>query len=174
MTVRAWLSLGSNIDRENNIRSALVALEKAFGKLTVSPIYESEAVGFEGDPFLNLVVGVDTDRPSNEIAETLRLIEQAHGRRRDGGKFSARTLDIDLLTYGQQVSRAPGVSVPRDEITRYAFVLLPLSQVGGDELHPIEGVSYKALWDAFDKARQRLRVVDIGLNRDNGKKIPLS
>ena len=167
MTVRAWLSLGSNIDRERNIRSALIALENSFGQLIVSPVYESEAVGFEGDPFLNLVVGVDTDCPSNEVAETLRLIEQAHGRRRGGEKFSSRTLDIDLLTYGQQIIQAPGVSVPRDEITRYAFVLLPLSLVAGDELHPIEGVSYKALWNAFDKTQQRLRAVEIGL--DHGK-----
>lgn len=164
MTVRAWLSLGSNIDREKNIRSAIAALEKIFGKLLVSPVYESEAVGFDGDPFFNLVVGLDTGLSAEEVAERLRLIEQEHGRVREGGKFDARTLDIDLLTYGQQVIRAPGVAVPRDEITRYAFVLRPLSQLAGNELHPVEGVSYKALWDAFDKSQQRLWVVDLGLN----------
>jgi 2-amino-4-hydroxy-6-hydroxymethyldihydropteridine diphosphokinase len=166
MTVRVWLSLGSNIDREKNIRSAMAALEKAFGELVVSPIYESEAVGFDGDPFLNLVVGLDTDLPPTGIAATLRRIEQEHGRSRGAEKFVARTLDIDLLTYGQQVIRAPGVDVPRDEITRYAFVLRPLSQVAGNELHPVEGVSYQALWDAFDKSQQQLRAVDLGLNRD--------
>lgn len=67
MTVRAWLSLGSNIDREKNIRSAIAALEKVFGRLFVSPVYESEAVGFEGDPFLNLVVGLDTDLPRGRL-----------------------------------------------------------------------------------------------------------
>jgi len=164
MTVRAWLSLGSNIDREKNIRSALDALEAAFGRLLVSPVYESEAVGFAGDPFLNLVVGVDTDRSSSEVAATLRLIEQTHGRVRDGGKFSARTLDIDLLTYGQQVIHAAGVDVPRDEITRYAFVLRPLAKVAGNELHPVEGVSYQALWDQFDKSKQPLWAVDLGLD----------
>jgi len=164
MTVRAWLSLGSNIDREKNIRSAIVALERGFGKLLISPVYESEAVGFDGDPFFNLVVGVDTDRSSAEVAERLRQIEQEHGRVRDGGGFNARTLDIDLLTYGQQVIRASGVDVPRNEITRYAFVLRPLAQIAGNELHPVEGVSYQTLWNAFDKSQQRLWAVDLDLN----------
>jgi len=164
MTVRAWLSLGSNIDREKNIRSAIVALERRFGKLLISPVYESEAVGFDGDPFFNLVVGVDTDRSSAEVAERLRQIEQEHGRVRDGGGFNARTLDIDLLTYGQQVIRASGVDVPRNEITRYAFVLRPLAQIAGNELHPVEGVSYQTLWNAFDKSQQRLWAVDLDLN----------
>lgn len=164
MTVRAWLSLGSNIDRKNNIRSAVAALEKAFGELRVSPVYESESVGFDGDPFLNLVVGLDTDLSSQEVAKRLRLIEQQHGRIRDGRKFGARSLDIDLLTYGQQVIRESGVDVPRDEITRYAFVLLPLSQVAGNELHPLRGISYQALWEAFDKSQQRLWAVEMDLN----------
>lgn len=56
MRVRVWLSLGSNMDREHNIRSAITALEKVFGRLIISPVYESDAVGFTGDPFLNLVV----------------------------------------------------------------------------------------------------------------------
>ena len=164
MTVRAWLSLGSNIDREKNIRSAIAALEKVFGRLFVSPVYESEAVGFAGDPFLNLVVGLDTDLPPGEVAQRLRLIEREHGRVRSGSKFSPRTLDIDLLTYGQQIIHTPDVDVPRDEITRYAFVLRPLSQVAGNELHPVEGVSYQALWDAFDQSQQPLWTVDLGLN----------
>jgi len=164
MTVRIWLSIGSNIDRKKNIRSAIAALEAGFGRLVISPIYESEAVGFEGDHFLNLVVGLDTNHSLDEVAAALRRIEQAHGRVRDGAKFNARTLDIDLLTYGQQVIQTSTVEVPRKEITRYAFVLRPLSQVAGNELHPVEGVSYQALWEVFDKSKQRLWTVDLGLD----------
>ena len=161
MRVRVWLSLGSNMDREYNIRSAITALEKVFGRLIISPVYESDAVGFTGDPFLNLVVGVETDWTPQQLVALLRSIEHSHGRERSGEKFSARTLDIDLLTYGHQVLHAPGIDLPRKEITRYAFVLQPLAKVAGNELHPVLGVSYAALWRAFDKSRQSLREVEL-------------
>lgn len=164
MTVRVWLSLGSNIEPEANIRSAVAALKRRFGDLIVSPVYENEPVGFDGDPFLNLVVGFDTKQSAKALADILRQIEDEHGRVRDGNAFSPRTLDIDLLTYGQRVIHAPGMHLPRDEIKRYAFVLLPLSQVAGDELHPIDGVSYSRLWQQFDKSDQGLRAVELDLN----------
>lgn len=164
MTVRVWLSLGSNIEPEGNIRSAIAELKQRFGDLIISPVYESEPVGFDGAPFLNLVVGFDSMLSVAAIADLLRRIEHEHGRLRDGNAFAPRTLDIDLLTYGQQEIHTPGIDLPRDEIKRYAFVLLPLSQVAGDELHPIEGVSYRRLWQLFDEPGQRLRAVELNLN----------
>lgn len=163
MRTRVWLSLGSNIEPEKNIRSAVAALRQNFGELIVSPVYESEAVGFEGDSFLNLVVGLETERTARDLAERVRQIEHEHGRVRDGGKMSSRTLDIDLLTYGDQVVREPGIDLPRDEIKQYAFVLLPLSQVAAEELHPVEGVSYRELWERFDHSQQSMRVLDLDL-----------
>ena len=77
---RVWVSIGSNVDRERSIRGAVRLLRERFGPLLLSPVYESEAVGFDGDPFFNLVVGVDTDRSSAEVAERLLQIEQEHGR----------------------------------------------------------------------------------------------
>lgn len=154
--VRIWLSLGSNIDRERNIRAALHDLQAEFGPLRVSRVYESEAVGFSGDAFYNLVVGVDTDRPVSELIRLFRAIESAHGRTREGGGFASRTLDIDLLTYGEQVLELDGLHLPRDEITRYAFVLLPLSELAGDSRHPELGETYRELWRRFDSTSQRL------------------
>ncbi|PLX62686.1 2-amino-4-hydroxy-6-hydroxymethyldihydropteridine diphosphokinase [Sedimenticola selenatireducens] len=153
---RIWLSLGSNIDRERNIRAALHDLQAEFGTLLISRIYESEAVGFAGDAVYNLVVGVDTDRPVEELIRLFRAIESAHGRTREGGGFAARTLDIDLLTYGDQIIDMAGVHLPRDEITRYAFVLLPLSELAGESRHPELDETYGELWRRFDRASQRL------------------
>ena len=158
---RIWLSLGSNIDRERHILSALDELKKAFGKLIVSRVYESEAVGFEGPSFHNLVVGIDSDLSVTALKKRLHAMEVSHGRVRSGDCFASRTLDIDLLTYGDQRVDEAGVELPRDEITRYAFVLLPLSEVAGDERHPVIGKCYRELWESFDMTGQTLRPVEI-------------
>jgi 2-amino-4-hydroxy-6-hydroxymethyldihydropteridine diphosphokinase len=148
--------LGSNLDPERQISSALEALKGHFGELTVSPIYESEAVGFSGDNFHNLVVGMWTRLPVFDLVGSLRQIEAQHGRVRSAQKFSPRSLDVDLLTYGDRVIHEAGLQVPREEILRYAFVLLPLSQVAPDEVHPVTGQTYGELWAGFDATDQPL------------------
>ena len=153
---RVFLSLGSNIDRERHIRAALDALAQAFGALCLSPVYESEAVGFAGENFFNLVVGLDTDLTVGELAVRLRAIEERNARRRGGEKFSARTLDIDILTYGDAVGTLDGISLPRDEILKHAFVLRPLADLIPDERHPLAGRSYRELAAELDPDRQRL------------------
>ena len=155
---RAWISVGSNIERERNIRAAVQDLEAIFGELVVSPIYETEAVGFDGDAFFNLVVGVESDRSPAELHRLMREIEQRHGRTRGGKKFSSRTLDLDLLTYGDAVTDEGGRHLPRDEIMKYAFVLAPLADVAADELHPELGEDYGSLWQRYRAAdRDRLQ-----------------
>lgn len=158
---RVWVSIGSNIDRERNIRAALSDLRESFGELVVSPVYETQAVGFEGDAFFNLVVGFDSPLAPRELHAKLREIETRHGRKRSGGKISARTLDLDLLTYGDAVTDDGGKALPRDEILRYAFVLAPLADVAGAERHPALGETYRDLWQRFAKTnREPLRRLD--------------
>lgn len=164
---RVWLSLGSNIDREQNIRSAVATLRSHLGSLVVSRVYESAAVGFDGEPFYNLVVGAETDRSIDDLVRLFREIESAQGRVRDGSPgLASRTLDIDLLTYGDRVVKSGRVELPRDEITRYAFVLLPLSEVAGDEIHPTSGKSYGRLWREFDARGQELWPIEFGWDSD--------
>jgi len=157
---RVWLSIGSNIDRAVHIAGALRDLRAAFGPLIVSRVYASEAVGFKGDAFYNLVVGVESPLAPRDLNRVIRGIEDAHGRLRGGEKFSSRTLDIDLLTYDQQVIRAEGLVLPRDEILKYAFVLRPLAELAPGERHPLVRRSYAELWAAFAQASQPLEPVD--------------
>ena len=153
---RVWLSLGSNVDRERNIRAAVAQLGDMFGELVISPVYESEAVGFEGTPFFNLVVGIQTTLGIDEVVSRLHAIENNQGRVRGESRFISRTLDIDMLTYGSEIIEQGKTKLPRNEITRYAFVLRPLADVAGSEIHPITQRTYQALWADFDEADQSL------------------
>ena len=120
---RVYLGVGSNIERERYITAGLDALEVLFGTLALSPVYDSAAIGFQGQPFLNLVAGVDTELAVGDMAGRLRHIEYEHGRQPNATRFSARQLDIDILTYGDATGVIDGVELPRGEILENAFVL---------------------------------------------------
>lgn len=151
-----FVSIGSNINRTVNISGCLKALADNFGPLVLSPIYESEAVGFRGDNFYNLVAHFNTQLSVGALNVQLKAIEDDYGRERSGPKFSGRTLDIDILTYDDVVGEIDGVQLPRDEITKNAFVLLPMCDIAPDELHPELQVSYARLWFFYDKDLQKL------------------
>ena len=158
----AWvtLSLGSNLDPANHLKSCLDALLLNFRDLSLSSVFESEAVGFTGDNFLNMVVGFETDLELPDLSRLLKGIEDKHGRDRTQPRFSGRTLDIDILTYASLAGEFNGIRLPRAEITENAFVLWPLAQVSGKQQHPRLRQSYAELWAAFDKNRQKLWPVD--------------
>ncbi len=157
---QVYLSLGSNIDREHNIRSGLDALEAVFGELEISPVYESEAVGFDGDAFYNLVVGIRTAMTVAELTSCLKGMEKDHGRVRGEKKFASRTLDIDILTYGDAVGSIDGVQLPRDEILKHAFVLKPLVDLAPDGVHPETGEAYQEILKQSNFDAQKLWVVE--------------
>lgn len=155
-----YVSIGSNINRYQHITASLDALYRQFGELEVSPVYESEAVGFAGNHFLNLVVAFQCQLGVAELSAVLRGIEYDNGRRRDGPKFGPRTLDIDILTYDALVGAFDGVLLPRGEITENAFVLRPLRDIAAAGMHPQLQRSYAELWQAYDQASQKLWPVD--------------
>ena len=156
---RVYVSIGSNIDREQNIDAALRELAAAYQELEQSSVYESDAVGFDSAPFYNLVVGFRTDDSPHAIQDSLHAIENRHGRLRTAA-LSARTLDLDLLLYDDLVMSEGKLVLPRNDIDRYAFVLAPLAEIAGTALHPVTGISYAELWAAFDDSRQVLTRVD--------------
>ncbi|NOX76618.1 MAG: 2-amino-4-hydroxy-6-hydroxymethyldihydropteridine diphosphokinase [Gammaproteobacteria bacterium] len=156
---RVFVGIGSNIDREAMVRAAVAALHAQHGEVQLSSVYESEAVGFEGDAFFNLVAAYDTEQPVDAVIAALSAIEDQLGRQRTGERFASRTVDLDLLLYGDQLLTGQGYNIPRDEIPRYAFVLWPLAEIAPDQLHPALGQSYSRLWQAFDKKNQPLRPI---------------
>lgn len=154
--MKVYLGLGSNQRPDFHIRQALDALRQRFGALRVSPVYESAAVGFSGDNFLNLVVEVETALSVGELLQALRTIENQNGRNRSAPRFSGRTLDIDILLYGEAVGMVDGVKLPREEILENAFVLRPLADLAPDLVHPQVQVTMATLWQQYDKSRQSL------------------
>lgn len=156
---RVYVSIGSNINREQNIRRAIAELERYYGPLIVSTVYESPAVGFSGDDFYNLVVGFDTEDDVRGVVRCLQAIENNMGRNRQAPRFSSRIIDLDLLLYDDLIDDAEDVQVPRDDITEYAFVLAPLAEIAGQQRHPVTGERFSDLWRVFDKSQQPLQPI---------------
>jgi len=155
-----YISLGSNVDREYYVEAGLSALAKEYGQLALSSLFESEAVGFSGAAFYNLVIGITTCNSVESVAEQLRAIEFAHGRSADAKKYSPRTLDLDLLLFDDLICQYPA-QLPRDEITQNAFVLWPLAELAPKLMHPVLNISYQQLWQDYDKTSQNLRKVPL-------------
>lgn len=156
---RVFIGIGSNIDRERSVRAGVAELQRRYGEVLLSSVYESDAVGFDGDPFYNLVAGFDTDDDVEQVVSTLADIEDRHGRVRTDTRFAARTLDLDLLLYGDAIISNERFHVPRDEIPRYAFVLWPLAEIAPQLHHPESGETYAQMWEQFDKRNQSLRPI---------------
>jgi 2-amino-4-hydroxy-6-hydroxymethyldihydropteridine diphosphokinase len=143
-----FIGVGSNVDREANIRGAIQALSAIFGVVHYSPVYRTEAIGFAGDDFYNLVMSFVTERDLDEVATVLRQIEAQHGRHREEAKFAPRTLDLDLLLYGDTVGTYGKVVLPRPDILEYAFVIRPLADLAPEHRHPLLQRTYAELWRA--------------------------
>lgn len=152
-----FVSIGSNQDRERSLRLAVSKLNAAFHALRLSTLYETKAVGFEGDPFFNLVAGFFTDLPLEELVDRLREVETSCGRIRVEKRYGPRTMDIDVLTYGDHVSEDEAMEVPRSEMLSQAYILRPLAELAPESRHPVLGESYAALYErlALDESGMR-------------------
>jgi 2-amino-4-hydroxy-6-hydroxymethyldihydropteridine diphosphokinase len=161
-----FVGAGSNLDPEANLRGAIAELARAFGELDVSSVYRSRSLGFEGPDFLNLVIAFETDAPPAEVELRLHEIEHGLGRRRDGPRFSSRSIDLDLLMYGDQVIDEGRLVVPRPEVLDHPFVLKPLAELDGERLHPVLRRPLAELSKEIAVAPGAMEIVDIeGIGR---------
>lgn len=123
--MKFYLSLGSNINAEANIILAIEKLQKILENSEYSSVHQTKAEGFEGDDFLNLVVSGDTELSFEELNKKLKNIEDEAGRNRAAPKFSARTLDIDIVLQIEDEE----ILFESDEIEKYSFVSEPLKEL---------------------------------------------
>lgn len=150
---KIYISLGSNIDPVEHLTSGLKQLTRQLGPLVLSSVYESEAVGFDGTNFLNMVAAADTQMGIAELVALFKQIERDNGRLPGAKKFAPRTLDLDLLLYDDLVCDTP-IVLPRAEITENAFVLWPMAELAPSLVHPTTGQTYQSLWQAYNRPQK--------------------
>ena len=156
---RVFVSAGSNIDPRTNLEAACRGLEERYREIELSPLYQSPAAGFSGPDFLNLVVGFRTEEAPAEIIGQLAELEASAGRDRSAGKFSSRTLDLDLLLYGDRIDAR--FKLPHPDIERYAFVLKPLADLAPNVRHPMTRLTLSEHWESFTAPRNLRRVANL-------------
>ena len=157
---RVAVSIGSNLERERNVKGALAALCKTFGKLLRSPAYQSAAYGFDGPPFYNLVVVFETPLDVRAVRGKIQAIENQQGREMGENRRGSRSLDLDLLLYDDAIFYDQGLDVPRREIFEHAYILKPLADLLPATPHPATGESFADIWARLGSNQEALSVVD--------------
>jgi 2-amino-4-hydroxy-6-hydroxymethyldihydropteridine diphosphokinase len=152
-----FLGLGSNEFAEGNLRLAIGELRSRYGNLTLSRVYQSAAVGFDGADFLNLVVRLESEDSPLDICDEIELIHNLAGRVRGSDKWESRPLDIDMLLYSDLVQDERPVRVPREDILQFSFVLRPLAEIAPDQVHPVTGKTYLEHWQSYDAESHPLK-----------------
>ncbi|OZS45362.1 2-amino-4-hydroxy-6-hydroxymethyldihydropteridine diphosphokinase [Photobacterium sanguinicancri] len=156
---RTFISIGSNIEREHHIHVAMTELKKLGVHFEVSRIFEAEPVGFSGPNFYNCVVALETSLSLSVLQQTLKQLELDYGRAPDAKKNQSRTLDLDILLYGNvQQNSLP--TLPRADIYKFAFVLWPMAEIAPDMKIPGEDRTILQLWNEFG-TEQALWPVDV-------------
>jgi len=156
-----YLGLGSNIRPEENLSLGVRELRRKYGELDVSSVYRSAAIGFDGDDFLNLVVGLQSDDTAAEILDEIERLHNLAGRDRRGKKWGPRPLDIDLLLYNDLVTDECPLRVPRSDVLNYSFVLRPLAELAPELVHPVTGKTMLLHWQEFDAERHPMELVGV-------------
>ena len=158
MKKTVYLSLGSNVgDRRQNLETAITRLGELGEVRAVSSFYETEPVDFAGQPwFLNCAVALETEMMPRRLLRRVLAIEQTLGRRRLQPK-GPRSIDIDILLFGNAVVDTAELSIPHAALHRRRFVLEPLSEIAADVRHPVLKQTMRQLRDALPQGAGAVR-----------------
>jgi 2-amino-4-hydroxy-6-hydroxymethyldihydropteridine diphosphokinase len=125
-------------------------MRRSFGELAVSPAYQNAAVGFDGDDFINLVVGFDSELDVYAIIAELQRIEALCGRARNAPQWAPRSMDLDVLLYDDLILDEGKLKLPRPDLLKRAYMLRPLADIAPDLKHPVLHRRIGDLWQAFE------------------------
>ena len=146
-----YVAAGSNVEPERHMSQAVAELERAFPGVRFSSWYRNRALGFEGEDFINLVAGFTTTLPVRAVLERLHAIEARCGRPREAPRWAPRSMDLDVLLYGDLVCKEPGLKLPRPDLVKRAYMLGPLAELAPEVMHPTARLSVGELWRRFDR-----------------------
>jgi len=155
----AYIGIGTNVNREASIEAAIFALQEIADSVRLSTVYECASVGFESSPFYNLVAEVSTSASYEHFQKQLRDIELELGRPAAAQKFQDRTIDLDIILFGERTSTVEP-KLPRDDIYKYPFVTLPLSELCPDKIIPSDGRTVRQLQQLV-QGEETLRAVEL-------------
>ena len=150
----SYLLIGSNINPEDNIRECIRLLKKELPVGKISSVYETEPVGFKAQPnFYNLAVEIETNLSPENLLWQLQSIEKSLGRVRNKKtkKDHPRTIDIDILLYGDKIILTENLVIPHPRMHQRGFVLVPLTEIASDVLHPAIKKTVSELLKSIDK-----------------------
>ncbi len=156
-----FVAAGSNVRPRANLKRAIAALAAGFPGLKASRAWSNAAVGFEGDDFINLVLRFECALPVAALRERLKSIERECGREPGAPKWGPRSLDLDLLLYGDLSGLHAGARLPHPDIATRAWVLGPLAELAPELRHPVSGERIGELWRRFDQRAHPLRATSL-------------
>ncbi len=147
---KVFLGLGTNLgNREDNLMKALARIKETIGPVTESSsLYETEPWGFESEEqFINMVVRIDTGLNPGDLLQEILNVEFFLGRKRSEKQYTSRVIDIDILLYGEKIVNEQQLKIPHPRMHERRFVLEPMCEIAGEEIHPVFGKSFARLLD---------------------------
>jgi len=148
-----YVAAGSNVDPETNLARACAQIAESWPDARFSRAYRNVAVGFEGPDFINLVT----------VLARLHAIERDCGRPRNAPKWASRTMDLDILLFGDLIEKTAEYTVPRPDLVRRAFMLGPMAEIAPEVRHPLTHKTIAELWREFDRGGHEMTPVSIEL-----------
>lgn len=158
-----FVAAGSNVEPEKNLARACAEISKSWNDAFFSRAYRNAAVGFDGPEFINLVLGFSTAQPLSAVITRLRAIETQCGRPRFAPKWASRTMDLDVLLFGDLVEQTSEYTLPRPDLLKRPYMLGPMAEIAPDVVHPTVGKSIGLLWKEFDRGGHEMSPVTIEL-----------
>jgi 2-amino-4-hydroxy-6-hydroxymethyldihydropteridine diphosphokinase len=161
--VRVFVAAGSNVEPEHNLERACAEIAHTWHDACFSRAYRNVAVGFDGPDFINLVTGFSTSLPLESVIARLRAIETQCGRPRYAPKWASRTMDLDVLLYGDLVATTAEYTLPRPDLLKRPYMLGPLAELAPELRHPTAHKTIGALWKEFDGDGHSMQPVELRL-----------
>ena len=161
--VRVFVAAGSNVEPEKHLPHACAQVAHTWPDARFSRAYRNVAVGFDGPDFINLVIGFSAAQPLESVLAHLHAIETQCGRPRYAPKWASRTMDLDVLLYGELVAQTGEYTVPRPDLLKRPYMLGPLAEIAPEVVHPVAGRSIGELWAHFDRDGHAMTPVELDL-----------
>jgi 2-amino-4-hydroxy-6-hydroxymethyldihydropteridine diphosphokinase len=159
--VRIFIAAGSNVDPEKHLAKACFEIRRHWHDAVFSRAYRNVAVGFDGPDFINLVLGFTTPQPLDAVIARLRAIETQCGRPRFAPKWASRTMDLDVLLYGDLVEKTDEYTLPRPDLLKRPYMLGPMAEIAPEVVHPTAHKTIGLLWKEFDRDGHQMSPVDL-------------